>query len=263
MISRAPARAGKSRVTRRTVRRVGLGLTAGLLLLSIAPGLAFAADTIDQQNTTMNNALKTNTAMAQTFTVGLAGGLDAVDVWTFLDSGSGTTTVSIQALDGSGHPDGTNLATATTPIGTTDNWLHVAFTSIYVTVGQKYAIVIQPSVSAEYRDDTSDVYAGGSALDFNGTAWELLQGSEQDLAFRTYVDPAAPAPTPTPTATPAPTPTAATRSAGPSATPPPTATASQPPSGGSGPGLWLFVLGSIVTGCGALLAVSQRRSEPR
>ena len=133
--------------------------------------------------------------------MGLTGGLDAVDIWTFLDSGSATATVSIQGLDGSGHPNGTNLATATTPIGT-DSWVHVTFASIYVTVGQKYAIVIQPSVSAEYRDQTSDVYAGGSALDFNGTAWELLQGTEQDLAFRTYVDPAAPAPTPTATATP-------------------------------------------------------------
>jgi hypothetical protein len=227
------------------MKRAALALCAGLMLLGLVPGAILAVAVVDAHSEDISYGWggSPSATYAQTFTVGTTGKLTGVDLR--LDSTLVTTTVdvNIEALDGSGNPDGTPLTSGSATVPTSTTWVNVALTPYSVTSGQVYALVFTlhgvTSGQWEVWGSIVNPYAGGMAMDGNN-GWHVLQNSTtEDFAFRTYVDAA-------PAATPSPTPfqsfqgaTAPIRSS----TPPPTSTA---PTGGAGtgsPALPLIVAG--------------------
>jgi hypothetical protein len=90
------------------MKRRGLALCAGLLLLGLLPGSALALATVDQKNETANHDTSTSgIRLAQTFKAGHTGSMTGVDLRLFTSSGTTVIALNIQRLDGSGHPDGT------------------------------------------------------------------------------------------------------------------------------------------------------------
>jgi hypothetical protein len=237
-------------------RRVAAGAAALLLAMSAAgTALAVIPGTLDQShdcattscndttdatyptwysgNGTGNNDATAGVTLAQTFTAGVTGKLNAVSLYLAGIDGAPVPTsfqVGVTNVDGSGKPDlssvvtsgivatsGTTLSTSMTPA-----WVTVVFgTPPTVTAGHKYAIVlgvatlsasnawmrwaIDSSASGAYTD-----YAGGEAMaasrPTSGSPWSwatmisiLTDGGSgtADFGFRTYVTAAAAA-TPTP-----------------------------------------------------------------
>jgi len=196
-------------------RRV-LALGMGLLLLVLLPASAFAANpaNIDQSNAVGSaQANDGGHTFAQTFTTGKTGSFSSVDLWL---GGTGSITVDIEAVDGSHLPTGSSLATGTGSVSVTPGWVNFAFTvPLAVTPGQMYAIVFTSGVSnqAYGSNNGSDTYSNGVAYWFNtvNSTWTVLGNTESlpsDLAFRTYVDPAASSAPPTTPPTTPPTSTA-------------------------------------------------------
>jgi hypothetical protein len=193
---------------RRKVQTAVLAATcAGCVLLPAAA----SAGTLDQQQPNGEGVgydVDSTQSMAQTFTAGLSGGLDQVDLK--LDkSGSGVTmplVVEIRNVAG-GSPGGTVLASGSLPASAAPAFMSPAFVPVGfaapapVTAGTQYAIVTYNADTGPrfwgWPSDVTNSYASGSAL-FQaasppGPTWTNIDGF--DLAFKTYVV------TPTATAT--------------------------------------------------------------
>jgi len=158
--------------------------------------------------------------LGQTFTAGITGKLTGVEIYANGRDIGGTSgppasfTVHLESTTGSDHhPSGTVLATATvaTPGGTTADWLSAIFaTPPSVVAGTVYAITLADLAwqtpddawlrweldSATVGDYTD--YPGGDAWASTGGDWASLytilndgDTGAADLAFRTYVQPAA------------------------------------------------------------------------
>jgi hypothetical protein len=179
-------------------RRV-LGVSASLLLLGLLPGTAAAAATVDQSNEVKTFA--GSGALGQTFTVGRAGLLTAVD----LRLGGVPANVEVYLetqVRATGMPSDVKLATVAGSIPSTEQWVNFQFaTPVAVLVGSRLAIVVNIDYpgTAVYSDDT---YAGGTGVVHYATGWA---SQPLDLDFRTYVDSAAPTAAPTLPPTKAPT----------------------------------------------------------
>jgi len=129
-------------------------------------------------------------ALAQTFTVGVNGTLDAVNLPVFCSSGN--LTVSIRRLSGS------NPSNASTDIIDTvtltdnldpDGLLFVDLNDVPVTSGQQLAIAVASSGSCGWSTANSGSYPDGSGRFANdGVSWFSIG---QDLPFQTRVDPTA------------------------------------------------------------------------
>jgi hypothetical protein len=216
------------------------------MVLGLVPGAILAVAAVDAHSEDISYGWggSVTVTYAQTFTVGTTGKLTGVDLR--VDSIAVTTTVdvNIEALDGSGNPDGTPLTSGSATVPTSVGWVNVVLTPYSVTSGQVYALVFTlhgvTSVEWELWGSIVNPYAGGLAMDGNN-GWNPLQNvTTSDFAFRTYVEAA-------PAATPSPTPfqsfQGATASPTMISTPPPTSTA---PTGGAGtgsPALPLIVAG--------------------
>ena len=213
----------------------GAGL---LLLLSAMPGSTLAGvGTLDQSNTVNTECYQSAGLYGQTFTVGMAGQLVAVDLLLReIPPGTVTTvTVKIENLDRSSMvPSGHVLASANVLVGA-QAWYTASLSAPpSFLVGARLAIVVNlDDGGCIFGSDES--YAGGVAYRKPGLLWVAAGG---DYDFKTYM--VAPAPTPTPTpkpiviSTPTPTPAASsspteppaseTPSASPSASPEPSPT---------------------------------------
>jgi cell division septation protein DedD len=219
------------------MKRIALSVVSGLLLLGLAPALALASTfTVDQSNTT-TDAFDLNSAIdAQTFTAGMYGPLDSVELNLQVAVSSATVTVTLEGTAGSPPvPNGTILATKVLGVHTTTGnvWVQFIFSSPAVlNPGQVYALVILPTDNASIFGSDADLYSRGRALTFRNGAWATEPasslGGPADWAFKTEMGLAAATPTPTPPPTRAPTraPTAAPTSA---ATPTPAATPTATP----------------------------------
>jgi hypothetical protein len=224
------------------IRRIGMIAAAVGCLLALTPGSALALGTLDQSQTNTSGTTidwLAPDSLSQSFTAGLSGRLDTVDV--NADGFGAAVTFQIQA-QGIGALD-TQTVTLN---GSGWTQIHLAKV-VNVTKGIPYAIEMTPSATHEigWKGDCADSYAGGRASVLEGGTWYSIPGwataffpsalssyCAQDFAFRTYVTPPppptkkpAPAPTATPTPAATPTPTATATSA-PSATPSPSDTAS-------------------------------------
>jgi hypothetical protein len=115
------------------------------LLLGLLPGpaLAVAPSGLDQSNTTLTGqclSIGNSSALAQTFTAGQSGQLTEVDLYMSLVP-AGTVTIEIEATT-AGLPNGTILGTASATVGTSPGWVAFFFSSVTITAGTVYAIVI-------------------------------------------------------------------------------------------------------------------------
>ena len=187
--------------------------TRALLAVAIAavaaliPAAGASAGTLDQQQTTPgfgSIAVDASFSRAQTFTSGLTGQLDQVDLK--LQGQSLTTPLTVQIRDGSGTGPGTTvLATTTVPTSAvTDGgpvtFVPIAFTTpAPVTAGTQYAVVAMNNSigwawEAGIVSPTSPYVAGkpyGSPGFLGAGPWSEGNG-ETDFEFKTYVVPPPP-----------------------------------------------------------------------
>jgi hypothetical protein len=201
------------------MRTIGLvGAAAAALLLGVTGSAS--AGTLDQHQDNADGApaLLGNTSgpqsLAQTFSPGLPGKLDQVDLMLEkLGNPPDPITVEIRSTtDGAPGPLSAVLATASVPIaslGSSLAFVSVPITpAVPVTVGTKYAIVAYNAGSFGNAASWGEVVTGdpyGSGAGFTNFSsfppdggW-LDPGVGSDQAFRTYVaitPPATPAPSP-------------------------------------------------------------------
>ncbi len=183
-------------MTRKTALVFGLAAALALGAASSA-----WAGTLDQQQTDFSvgtGTIDSGETPAQTFTAGLSGGIDQVDL--HLESHGPTTPVTVEIRDTSaGAPGATVLAAQSIPassIPAAASWVTVNFaTPAPVTAGSRYAVLAYSSpISMPQHYEWGyggDVYAGGrftyATSSPPSTPWTT--GSTNDLAFKTYVAP--------------------------------------------------------------------------
>ena len=188
------------------VRRVVLVVVvAGGVLLGVCSS-AWASVMLDQSQTDTSgggwsiagpDSTSANPdSVAQTFTAGLTGPLDRVDL--NLENASATAPLTVEIRNTSGGAPGSSvLASASVPaasVSSSGGWVTVEFASpAAVTSGTQYAIVAYTADTGTGTDylwgfSGSDPYAGGNlwgSLASPPATWATV--SSDDLAFKTYV----------------------------------------------------------------------------
>jgi len=152
---------------------------------------------VDQQYNTGDDGYKYTTATyweAQTFTSVATHKLRFVRLKLYRAGTPGSCTISIKAVDGSGHPTGLDLAQAifdgnTLTEDTNGHWYRIDFpTPTDVTGGTQYAIVVRSAGSSlRWRcDTTSPTYTGGRReySTNGGTSW--TSDANVDFMFEEY-----------------------------------------------------------------------------
>jgi hypothetical protein len=202
---------------RTQINKTGLALLAALVLaLTGLPAAAHATGTLDQQQTEISAGVafailsgpSGTQSVAQTFTAGISGGLDQVDVGVFEIFATSPLSVEIRTVDGAGAPTATVLTSAVVPASTVPSvpngpvFVAVPFAlPAPVVAGTQYAIVIYSADPVGYAwsstgSSIGDVYAGGKAWVAQGspptTSWSP---TSEDLGFKTYVTASSIAPT--------------------------------------------------------------------
>jgi hypothetical protein len=189
-----------NRTLGRTACNLVLTATASAALLFGAAGSA-SAGTLDQQQTDGsggNSAIFTGQSDAQTFTAGLSGGVDQVDLQLQAPSPPlAPLSVEIRNVSG-GAPGDMVLASQSVPgssVPGSPAFVAINFaTPAPVVAGTQYAIVAYSStdITNDYgwAYGATDAYAGGEGL-YTLTsppsgAWNPLSAMA-DLAFKTYV----------------------------------------------------------------------------
>jgi hypothetical protein len=192
-------------------------ITAVVAAAALVPAANASAGTLDQQQTLSNfGGLQVDSthSKAQTFTAGLTGRLDQVDLAL---SGMGVTTpLTVQIRDGSATaPGNTVLASASVPtsaVTSSESFVPITIASpASVTAGTQYSIVVlneSPAISGWfwYSGKTDPVgtsaYEGGKLYSSpNGPpgTGPWFEGNVQaDFEFKTYVAPPPPPPPPPP-----------------------------------------------------------------
>lgn len=176
-------------------------ITAVVVATALIPAAGASAGTLDQQQTTPGFGglqVDNTNSKAQTFTAGLTGQLDQVDLKIY--GMSLTTPLTVQIRDGSGTGPGSTILASTT-IPTSAAPMSAAFvpatfaTPASVTAGTQYAIVaMNDSIGWAWEAGTLPVtsaYVGGklygqlSGPPATGTWTE--GNPEADFEFKTYV----------------------------------------------------------------------------
>src|SRR5262245_59698236 len=181
-------------------------ITAVAAVAALIPAASASARTLDQQQTLSNFGglqVDSNASKAQTFTAGLTGQLDQVD----LDlSGMGVTTpLTVQIRDGSATaPGDTVLASASVPtsaVTSSESLVPITFASpASVTAGTQYSIVAlndSPPISGWFWyagiTGTASAYEGGKLYGSPngppGTGPWFEGNTMADFNFKTYVAP--------------------------------------------------------------------------
>lgn len=186
---------------------VRLGLLSGVLLcvLLVFSQAARATVTLDQAQTTTSGVEVTvagSHRAAQTFTAGISGSLEEVDVFMFRVGNPGDLTVEIRDVS-SGVPSGTVLGQGKAPqesVGETFSWIAIPLTiPAPVAAGTKYAITVSASMAAGFPTALyawnyvfGNPYPAGEAwLSLTGgSTWDLWNPAPglTDTAFKTYVN---------------------------------------------------------------------------
>jgi hypothetical protein len=184
--------------------RLQVVLSLFVFVVLVAPGAANATGTLDQQQTSEETAYAVSgpgfapSSNAQTFTAGLSGQLDEVELW-LLEDGTGLLPLEVQirTVAPGGEPSTTVLASASVPASSlppccTGAFVPITFNSpATVKAGIKYAIVaytLSPDGLYEWGGTRADVYAGG--LRWNTGASPPVTWASvvvNDMTFKTYV----------------------------------------------------------------------------
>ena len=169
---------------------------------ALAPGAALAG-TLDQQQTASDAewGLYNNQSWAQTFTAGISGGLDQVDLSLYKIGTPPPLTVEIRNA-AAGMPGTTVLANASLPASAiaTSPGLAVRFAApAPVAAGTQYAVVAYSggggmnAVLWRYQDTGNPYPSGGAVLSNDplppGGNWYPWPTAAADFAFKTYVTP--------------------------------------------------------------------------
>lgn len=181
-----------------------------VLCVFVAPGVARASGTLDQSQLDHSQGFEEICGNcgygsgAQTFTAGLTGKLDHVELYvgkTLNPVPTDPLIVEITDTSGGG-PDSNVLASASVPPASvpTAGWLEVDFASpAQVTSGTQYAIVLYtldpgPGNYAWGLSPETNPYSGGEFL-INNTSlppvppgWFAIESGNTDAAFETYVE---------------------------------------------------------------------------
>jgi hypothetical protein len=178
---------------------------------ALVPGMALA-DTLDQQqpNSEGDTQIQSTATEAQTFTAGLTGGLDRVELFLGAGGFGPTLPLTVEIRDVSGGPPGTTVLASgsvdPSAVTSTDAWIPITFaTAVPVTAGTQYAIVAHSLTASDHQFlwgiGFSDPYPRGTnyfqTVSPPGPTW-TLSGLGGDHAFKTYVEvPASPPTGPT------------------------------------------------------------------
>jgi hypothetical protein len=185
------------------VRRSLAALALSATVVMAMPAAAVAAGTLDQSNTSLfpNSFYGFSDTggfkQGQTFTAGLTGLLDQVDV-NVGSNGNGTSGSAVLAIfaTSGGLPTGTALTSEViTGVDSAVSWVQVPLTtSVPSAAGTQYAIVLTSPDPTEWSWGLSgDDYAGGTSITitpFVCCGWLVSSG---DKGFKTYVTSTAPA----------------------------------------------------------------------
>lgn len=183
-------------------------LVLAVILTVLTPTVALAdAYTLYESYTTGSNSsteLYLSNYYAQTFTVGTV--RHTVDKIRLNLSAEGATPgnlyVSVRATNGSGYPNGVDLATGSysgsllvvsTTIG---SWYEVSMTPLILEANTSYAIVCYGTGTTNilnihwYCDLTASAYAGGSAFNSSTGGINWVANTSDDFMFQVYGVPA-------------------------------------------------------------------------
>jgi len=178
-------------------------ITAVAAAAALVPAAGASAGTLDQQQTLSNFGglqVDSNNSKAQTFTAGLTGQLDQIDL--ALGGMSVTTPLTVQIRDGSATaPGDTVLASAAVPtsaVTSGESFVPITFASpAPVTAGTQYSIVALNDGSGWFwysgKTDTASAYEGGRLYSSPngppGTGPWFEGNTMADFEFKTYVTP--------------------------------------------------------------------------
>ena len=181
-------------------------ITAVAAAAALIPAAGASAGTLDQQqtlNTFGGLQVDSTTSKAQTFTAGLTGQLDQVDL--ALSGMSVTTPLTVQIRDGSATaPGGTVLASASVPtsaVTSSESFVPITIASpASVTAGTQYSIVALNDSSGWFWyagiTGTGSAYEGGRLYSSPngppGTGPWFEGNTMADFEFKTYVTPPPP-----------------------------------------------------------------------
>ncbi|MGD0019678.1 MAG: hypothetical protein ABSD62_10530 [Candidatus Limnocylindrales bacterium] len=212
-----------------------LSVLGVILLLSVTPGSALGAATLDQSNTAGPVLFAGGGTYAQTITVGVTGTLTRIDLYVSdSEPGGGKIVVQIEGVRrvAGFPPNSTPVATGLADVST-DGWYTFNLSpAISLLAGGRFAVVASFTGTQGFHV-SGDAYPGGQFWGLSGSTWSSV--GPYDVRFKTYMNvPSTPIPTSTPT--PAPTPKAtpthgATPSPGTAATPTAASSATAAPSG--------------------------------
>ena len=189
--------------------RVSVVVTAACTALVLGAAAPASAGTLDQQQTsapnnvglTGNPPAAGNNSLAQTFTAGITGGLDQVDL-SLIKVGVPPANLTVQirsVVAGQPGPTRSTLSTLLVPpgaIGTTQGFVPVPITSpLPVVAGTQYAIVA--FIPANFGNtvgwgrETADLYTRGAmSTSPDPLPPNTFVPNDGDMAFKTYVVPA-------------------------------------------------------------------------
>ena len=172
-----------------------------LVIMTVATLDVFAAPTLDQSHLgggTLRDAIQKNHQIAQTFTVGIAGTLDSVDLDLNYESVVPTYDITVEIrTTTSGLPDGPASTLASVQFDTsvltpTFTLYSIDFSPFFIplSVGDQLAIVLTSEEDAEAAAwrGADDAYPGGKWYFDSGAGWET-EGKDLDGYFQTYVEP--------------------------------------------------------------------------
>jgi hypothetical protein len=185
------------------------------VVMSVLGGAAPAsAGTLDQEQPSGPNLLVvgescpfigppcSESLRAQTFTAGITGLLDRVDLVLRLDSGSDPLTIEIRSVAGNGCPSPTVLASQTVgprgvPTSGSPDWTAIALSNPpSIVAGTRYAIVARTGATTRYvlfgSFTGGNPYGAGQPCHADGSSPTTWQPSSGDFAFKTYVAPLPP-----------------------------------------------------------------------
>jgi hypothetical protein len=187
-------------------RSIFIAIVLTLLVVALSPISVSAATTKYEYYQTGNDAYLPQYGYvweAQTFTVDpVSHSVASVKLLLFRESTPGTITVSIQAIDGDGYPDGVDLTSATIDgdaitTSTSGAWYSFNFApAVSVDYGEVYAIVVRAvsgtsdSICADWcEDESSPAYADGSRFYSTNGGATWTEDTDKDFMFQVYGEP--------------------------------------------------------------------------
>jgi len=191
-----------------TRSRLLIATLSGAFALAVGPATVFAGSLDQSQPDTSTGeqwvcgpdsgySSSCPLSEAQTFTAGVSGLLDQVDLYVVHSEGSDPLAVEIRNTTNTGLPGTQVLASGSIADAASAGWVSVDFdTTTIVEAGTKYAIVAYTTGhglwgwSFKY-DDANNPYGGGDRFSTESspptTGWN--ETADADNAFRTYVSP--------------------------------------------------------------------------